>query len=757
MSKQRKPLYEFGPFRLDLAERLLLCDGDPVALTPKALETLVVLVERRGRLVEKEELLKTLWPDSFVEEHNLANNISTLRKALGEAKNTPQYIETVPKRGYRFVANVRELSDEVTGVIQKHARSSVIVEEETTTAQAEEGAPVSPLQPLTVPNDAPSTTRRYPRWQAKRYIWTSALMLAIGSAVLLYFSRHTVEPSLPPMKVIPFTTFPGNEYLPSLSPDGNQIAFGWDGEKGRGRENSSIYVKQIGSEKPLRLTSDPANDFGPVWSSDGQRIAFKRITEEVAIFIVPALGGVARKLLTLGPNMEFGGLCTLAWSPDGKFIAFTYRDPKEEPAKIFLVSPDTLERHNLTSPAAGNVGDFNPAFSPDSQSVAFVRIKSAESADIHIVPITGGEPRRLTFDNTQLAGLTWSADGRQIIYSSTRAGGARQDNNDYRTAFTSRLWRIPASGGVTERISVDSLHIFFPNVSRRGNRLTYVQTPPDDWNIYRVEISGTTVSKNPPTRLIASTRQDGAPQFSPDGRRITFHSDRSGPLEIWMCDSDGANLLQVTSLNKRSGSPRWSPNGQQIVFDVYEEGKGDIYTISLEGGPPRPIVTGDSNDHWPSWSADGKWIYFASDRTGKYQVWKAPAEGGDAVQVTRQGGLLPCESLDGKYLYYIKGSDTRGLWRVPVEGGEEVRVLDSFKSELGVVVNDGIYFIDPDAKDGVVVEFFDFATHKERRVAELGIVNILPVCVAVSPDRRQILYTQVDQIGADIILVENFR
>ena len=120
-------------------------------------------------------------------------------------------------------------------------------------------------------------------------------------------------------------------------------------------------------------------------------------------------------------------------------------------------------------------------------------------------------------------------------------------------------------------------------------------------------------------------------------------------------------------------------------------------------------------------------------------------------------GLLPVESPDGKYVYYNKGAGNRGLWRMPVEGGEEVRVLDSFKSELGVVVNDGIYFINPNAKDEVVMEFFDFATHKERRVARLGKIEVLPFFIAVSPDRRQILYTQNDQAGTDIMLVENFR
>jgi len=453
-----------------------------------------------------------------------------------------------------------------------------------------------------------------PWWQANSLmVLMAGAALVISGLAWLYFSRHTSDPPPPPMKVVPFTSFPGEEYLGTFSPDGNQIAFGWNGEKGGNPQNSSIYVKQIDAEKPLRLTFDPANDFGPVWSPDGQRIAFHRVTEtEVAIFIVLALGGAERKLLTLGSKLgATGGLRTLAWSPDGRFIAFTYREPKEEPFKIFLVSPDTLARHPLTSPSAENLGDFNPAFSPDGQSVAFVRQRSPVSADIYIVPITGGEPRRLTFDNVPLSGLAWTADGREIIFSSVREGGS------------SSLWRIPASGGAAERVAIGGLNFYFPNISRHGNRLTYVQAV-DDSNIYRIEVSDTTVSKNPPTKLIASTRHDDLPQFSPDGRRIVFLSDRSGQIyEIWMCNSDGTNLVRVTTLNKWASIPRWSPDGQQIAFDAFdshEEGRGDIYAISVEGGLPRPIATGDSDDVLPSWSTDGKWIYFASDRTGDQQV-----------------------------------------------------------------------------------------------------------------------------------------
>jgi len=226
-----------------------------------------------------------------------------------------------------------------------------------------------------------------------------------------------------------------------------------------------------------------------------------------------------------------------------------------------------------------------------------------------------------------------------------------------------------------------------------------------------------------------------------------------------MCDSDGSNPVQVTFLNQFAGTPRWSPDGQQIAFDFYPKGKKwGIYVISAEGGLPHAIVTGDFDNNRPSWSRDGKWIYFSSNRTGNRQVWKVPASGGEAIQVTKQEGSLAFESFDGKYVYYVKDSDP-GIWRVPVDGGEELRVLDSFDlgDDCWVVVSDGLYFLKKDTKDGVAIEFFDFATRKVKQVAVLGKIDIFHQGIAVSPDRRYIIYTQEDNNGGDIMLVENFR
>jgi Tol biopolymer transport system component len=415
-----------------------------------------------------------------------------------------------------------------------------------------------------------------------------------------------------------------------------------------------------------------------------------------------------------------------------------------------LFSPETGARQLLTSPAVPGLGDAVPVFSPDSRTVAFIRSHSTATQDIYVVSVTGGEPKRVTFDDVHLSSLSspaWTADGHEIIFSSPRAGGIYS------------LWRIPASGGAPARLMVGGNDVGFVSISRRGNRLAYVQWS-GDFNIYRIEVADSTGPAKLPIKLTPSTRLDFGPQYSPDGKRIAFHSDRSGNLEIWRCDSDGSNQTQLTSFGKRSGSPRWSPDGQQIAFDIHAPDKGDIYVVPADGGPPRPIVADDSEDHLPSWSRDGRWIYFASNRTGESQIWKVPSEGGEAVQVTRQGGVVAFESSDSKYVYYVK--DAPGIWRLPVDGGEEVQVFDSFNSAYDVswaVVTDGIYFINPDEKGGVTVEFFDFATRKVKRIAGLGKVEIPSWAqgISVSPDRKQILYVQNDQSGGDIMLVENFH
>src|SRR5579864_855678 len=142
MSRETKPLYKFGRFELDSTQRLLLREGRMVQLTPKAVDLLLTLVESRGRVISKEDLLQRVWPDSFVEEANLSHNIYKLREALGDASGELQFIETLPRRGYRFVAQVEEVHSGAGDlVVEEHSRAHIVIEEETADAALELPAP----------------------------------------------------------------------------------------------------------------------------------------------------------------------------------------------------------------------------------------------------------------------------------------------------------------------------------------------------------------------------------------------------------------------------------------------------------------------------------------------------------------------------------------------------------------------------------------------------------------------------------------
>jgi eukaryotic-like serine/threonine-protein kinase len=227
-----------------------------------------------------------------------------------------------------------------------------------------------------------------------------------------------------------------------------------------------------------------------------------------------------------------------------------------------------------------------------------------------------------------------------------------------------------------------------------------------------------------------------------------------------ICDSDGSKAARLTSF---SGSeiygPSWSPDSQNIAFTAVQKAmKDDIYVISANGGVPRRLTTHPAEDKWPSWSHDGNWIYFTSTRSGREEIWKMPSSGGEAVQITRNFGDRPQESPDGRFLYYMKGwPQTVTVWRISVDGNQEAKVLDSVHAggqwTLG---KDGIYFFrTPDKLGHSDICFYEFATGQTRKI--LTIQRPVSPHIAVSPDGRTILYLQLDEIGSDLMLVENFR
>jgi Tol biopolymer transport system component len=544
------------------------------------------------------------------------------------------------------------------------------------------------------------------------------------------------------------------EVQPAFSPDGNQVAFAL-----HGKGNSGIYTVMVGGEKPLRLTSN-STDSCPTWSPDGRQIAFFRYSQEgLAIYLIPALGGTEHRLWlgisTLPPGWTSGR--SLNWSPDGKIVAFSDIQADRVQAWISLLSIADSTTRRLTSPQTQNL-DYGPTFSPDGSAVAFVRgIGPGVVEDLYVVPTAGGEPKRLTFDNAWLIGPpTWTPDGRDIIFSSRRGGLAS-------------LWRIPASGGTPRPVPGAGATAVFPSVSPKGNQLVYQQLTTKN-TLWRLNLRDEKTQQGPPAVVMSDrSLQTSRAQLSPDGKRIVFESDRLGYSEIWACDSDGSNCGQLTSLHGIAGAPRWSPDGQYIAFEYRPKEHSEVYLLEAASGVSRLLTTLPGADNGgPNWSRDGKWIYFYSDRGGgPFQLWKTRVGGGYPVQVTRKGGIFAAESVDGRFLYYLK-FESPGIWRMPLSGGEEIHILDRPAGEdwsNRTLVPNGIYFVDLVRRTNsgeasprpAIVKFFDFATGKETSISVL--TSDKPSYVfglAASPDQSSILYDQ-REYESSIMLVKNFQ
>ncbi len=701
----------FGPFEADVPAGELRRNGVRVRLSGQPLQILLILLAHPGEVVTREQLREEIWAETtFVDfEHGLNAAMNKLRRALGDAAEKPHYIETLPRKGYRFIAPIAGLAAMVP---------------------SEDSAQISPAR------------RRRSLW----ILGFSAIVAIAAAAGWIIGSRKA--PGTIAWTPVPLTTYAGREMQASFSPDGNQVAFVWNGEK---QDNFDLYAKLVGSDTLLRLTSNPAADFRPAWSPDGRSIAFLRefSAHRVGVFLIPAIGGAERRLAEIDCcAISMDG--SLTWSPDGKWLATTYRSFAAEKRSVFLVSAEDGEKRRLTFPSGQQYEDKIPAFSPDGRKLAFVRYKGDGVGELFVLPLSHDarptrEPVQVTFGQRWVGAPAWTSDSSEILFSSGPTEERRW------------LWRLrfPGGGGPERLLSLGE-EAGEPAIAMRQARLVYTRAT---WrtNTWRLDLHSKGANGSPlATRLLSSTRADYNAQYSPDGRRITFHSMRSGWSEIWVCDSDGSNARQLTFLQApMTGSPRWAPDANRIVFDSNAEGQFELYTISADGGKPRRLTTNPAQDGLGSWSRDGRSIYLVSNRSGKRQVWKMPAEGGNAIQLTRHGGEAAFESPDRRFVYYSQGRGQTSLWRIPVDGGEEQKVLDSVLFLNFAVAPDGIFFVPGPADGAWSIRFFSFKTGATTFVAPMD--GPAAMGLSLSPDGRYILYSETEQQNTELMLVENFR
>jgi DNA-binding winged helix-turn-helix (wHTH) protein len=365
----------FGVFELNTETGELRKAGVRLRVPEQSIQVLTTLLERPGELVTREELRTKLWPDDTVVEfdHSINSAVKRLRQALGDTAETPRFIETLPRRGYRFVF---------------------------------------PLDRAEPARPEPARTRTLKR---KLYGLAAVVLVVCLGGLGWAVSHGRVHRTAPSTLVVPFTSLAGTEEYPAFSPDGNQLAFVWAPSDG---SSPSIYVKLIGAGTMLRVTTPASGrDSFPAWSPDGGRIAFCRESPgSSGYYIVPALGGPERQI---APRST--GCGRLDWLPDGKHVVVA-----EGTLALLTIAVETGEESALSSPEHEAGAYSDPAVSPDGKTLAFVRWLAANDTEIYLMGLPAGRERRLTRDGVRIWGLAWLPDSSGVVFASGRAGGVQR-------------------------------------------------------------------------------------------------------------------------------------------------------------------------------------------------------------------------------------------------------------------------------------------------------------------------------------------
>jgi Tol biopolymer transport system component/DNA-binding winged helix-turn-helix (wHTH) protein len=726
----------FEGFEADLRTEELSREGRRLRLPHQSFRVLAMLLEKAGQLVTREELRARLWPAGTLVEYDQGLNaaVNRLREALGDSAEAPRFIETLPKRGYRFIAAIEPPalpSPPVTPDRSSQLRAGEPARAPEVNISGSDGPVAGLLGSAGITEKPPISgamrSRRKVLFAAAAGL--SAILIAVTISMMT--DRSLTRPPFG-RQVIPFASLPGKEVAPAFSPDGSQIAFAWNEGTGAGHQ-FDLYVKSLGSERLLRLTHHPSRWISPAWSPDGSAIAFVRQAEgRAGIFVIPALGGSERSIVSGG--LAVGGIIQISWSPDGRRLAYSAYGAAGAP-HVHVVSLQALNTAPL-SPAPECLAAVEPAFSPDGQQLALACISSSAVYTIDVVALPDGPVRPLASMLGNPQGLTWAADGSRLIFSNDPGDGGE-------------LWQLTLNGRLEQLPFGEDGSA--PAVAARGGRMAYVRGR-NTVDIWRADLTAAHPEESA-VKLIYSTRTQVIPRYSHDGARIAFQSNRSGSVEIWMTDAQGADPDRLTSFKGPfTGAPSWCSDGRRIAFDSRVSGSSAIYIEDINERVPRKLVTSRSNLSLPVWSEDCRWL-FASDGHGV--LYRVPSSGGQAERFTDHPSSYDVVVAD-RVIFNVLEPNGVVLWSKPAGGGPQAP-LESLPrvsyDDAWAATTAGIYYTDSSSRP-ISVNFYEFASRTTRRLMTLRQAPIPGggPGIAVSPDGRWLLYVQSGDEQSEIML-----
>ena len=617
MSAETGHFYEFGEFRLDPDARVLYRESTRVSLTPKVFDTLQFFVEHAGRLLEKDELMRTIWQDRFVEESNLTFNIKMLRKALHDDAHQPRFIETVPRRGYRFIAEVRE-------------RTTAITESNS-------------LGPATVP-----------LFRRRSYLLIAGVLVLVAGSVVVASrfvrGRHSASAPSAPILSAPFKseklTNTGSVHA-VISPNGKYAAYT---SNSGGKE--SIWLRQLDTSENIQIVP-PTNGYylGLAISNDGNSLYFVRENQTYpssAIYRVMTFGGIPVRIAEKAEGW-------ISVSPDDKQISFVrcaYRE--NDYCSLMTIDADGRNERQLLV-RQRPIRITGNQFSPDGQSIAFAAGQSSNGAkDFRLRRLdlaTGAESEITQMAFFEIRDLKWLPDGAGLLLTGKEMLDGKL-----------RIWQVSAATGEVNALTKDAFNYIGISLDKGADKMIATHVS-DTFHLYL----STAGDLNSP-RVLTAARSF---TFTPDGR-IVYSGDDG---DIWSINRDGGEQRQLTNSPFADFSPRVSTEGRYIFFASNRSGSNQVWRMNADGSNQVQLTKTEGG--YPRFATpDGQWLYFES---GLHQtLWRVSTRGGDEIPIAVGRVYSLAFSADGKLAAYFSRAESDNHVRIGVLSVADRKVVTTF-------------------------------------------------------------------------------